>query len=267
VNAALLRGREHPEIGALAEVACDDTGAAISRGGAPKPYPHVDPNEDAALVARGTRGLLVAVADGHWGYRAAESVLEHLLAVHAEAWTEGAGRGLEAWREAALAALLEANELVIAGHDESERSRTTLSLGLVRPADGIVMLAAMGDSHVFRVGADGIVELERPRKPTFLGQRRLRASSLARTARVEVDLIGDLLALVAVTDGLSEPAIGVDDPAGAVREATRRGGGAGSGAPAAAAARGIVEASLAAHRAHRAGDNVAAAVAWLGPKA
>jgi hypothetical protein len=72
VRFALQRGREHTELGAIDIVAEEGAAIAISIGGAKKRYAHVDPNEDAALLARArigtaplkeTRALLV-VTDG-----------------------------------------------------------------------------------------------------------------------------------------------------------------------------------------------------------
>src|SRR5690606_34404772 len=84
-SGVLLRGREATALGAVAEAGADEVGAAITRGGAPKPYDHVDPNEDAALAMGGRRGVLVAVADGHWGHVGAERALEALREI-AEDW-------------------------------------------------------------------------------------------------------------------------------------------------------------------------------------
>jgi (2Fe-2S) ferredoxin/serine/threonine protein phosphatase PrpC len=264
MKAALLRGRQHQELGEVVEVTCEEVAASLSCGGAPKPYSHVDPNEDAALCAVGTRGALVAVADGHWGHRAAERVLDHLLAAHGDDWTGGGVRGPEAWYQAVLAALVDLNELVLALHDEAERSRTTLALALARPAENLLVTAAAGDSLLFVVRADGATELPRPRQPLFLGQQSVRPSVLERHVAIATQTLGDPLALVAATDGLCEDGIGVADPRETVAGAVARGRAYAAGTRAGAVARALVEAALDAHRAHGAGDNVTAAVAWLG---
>lgn len=77
LRALELRGRDYPELGPIAGAALAEGGAvAISRGALPKPYPHVDPNEDGALVCRGESGLLLCVVDGYDGVRASEAALD-----------------------------------------------------------------------------------------------------------------------------------------------------------------------------------------------
>ena len=265
MKAALLRGRDHTAMGDVAVAADGPVAVALSRGGAPKPYPHTDPNEDAALCARGAHGLLVAVADGHWGHRASELALERLLADAAERWTDGEPRRAAGWREEALSALVAANRAVLSARTPEQRSRTTLALALARPQENLLVSASMGDSRLFRVGDEGVVELAAMRggRAFFLGER-LSPAALAREARVEVVSLDPCLALVAATDGLSEESIGVADPAATVRDAVALGR-ARPGAHAARAARALVEAALAAQRKNQAGDNVAAAVAWIRP--
>jgi hypothetical protein len=262
VNAVLLRGQAHLALGAIGEGGEDDVAAAITRGGAPKPYEHTDPNEDAALAVRGPQGALVAVADGHYGYRGAECALESLLAVAGE-WVEGPGRSADGWYQAALAALVDANGAVLAEQGGSARARSTLSFALARPQDDLLVHAALGDSHLFVVDAIVAAEIPRPRKALFLGAGPLRASAAEKLARIGVQALDRPLAIVAATDGLSEHAIGVDDPAGAVHAAVAEALLEAPGRRALAAARAIVVAALAAHRANGAGDNTASAVAWL----
>jgi hypothetical protein len=262
VNPVLLRGRDHTALGTVGEAGGDDVAAAITRGGAPKPYPYTEPNEDAALAVRGARGVLVAVADGHWGTRGAESALESLLA-SAREWLEGPGRSRDGWYQAALAALLDANGAVLAEQRGEARARTTLSFALARPAEDLLVHAALGDSHLFVVDAIVAAEIPRPRRPLFLGTGPLQASQAEKHAQIGVEPLDRPLAIVAATDGLSERAIGVRDPAGAVHAAVAAAQGHPLGQRAAVAARAIVDAALAAHRAQAAGDNTAAAVAWL----
>ena len=71
MRAVFLAGRDQIEVGAVGAQALGPIAAAISRGGAEKRYEYTDPNEDVALAASGRHGVLVAVADGHWGSRAA----------------------------------------------------------------------------------------------------------------------------------------------------------------------------------------------------
>ena len=263
MTSILLRGRESVEIGAVAASGEGAIAAALSRGGAPKRYAYVDPNEDAALAARGGRGVLVAVADGHWGLRAAERALETLLAEAAE-WLDGAAREPDAWYQAILAALVAINNDVIATRQGNERSRTTLSFALARPAENLLVHASLGDSHLFVV--DRIVASEIPcsRKPTFLGARALRASEAEKVGRIGVQPLDAPLAIVAATDGLSEAGIGVADPAGAAYAAVAAASDEAPDGRALAAARALVRTALAAHRENDAGDNVAVSAAWVG---
>jgi hypothetical protein len=262
VRSVLLRGQEHLALGAVGEAAADEVAVAITRGGAPKPYDHTDPNEDAALAMRGPHGALVAVADGHYGHRGAECALESIQATARE-WLECRPRSADAWYQLALAALVEANAAVLSEQGDGGRARTTLSFALVRPADDLLVHAALGDSHLFVVDAIVAAEIPRPRKTLFLGAGDLAPSAAERHGRIGVQTLDLPRAIVAATDGLSERAIGVADPAGAVHAAVTAAAAEPAGVRAAAAARGIVDAALAAHRANGAGDNVAAAVAWL----
>jgi serine/threonine protein phosphatase PrpC len=71
-----LLGRDFPDLGPLGVVGYPDRGAiALSRGALGKPYPHLDPNEDGALLVRSSDAALLVVADGHNGARACEAAL------------------------------------------------------------------------------------------------------------------------------------------------------------------------------------------------
>ena len=264
MKAVLLVGREHGEIGAVAERSLGRVSVAISRGGAEKRYEYTDPNEDVALAAEGSRGTLVAVADGHWGHRAAEVALVHLRDEHFEAWLDGAERSSENWYQDVLHALVAANDAILAAHTERENPRTTLALAFARPAEGLLITASAGDSHLFVAGETQVVEhLPRQRKQSFLGNASRKPSQLARELRIEVHPLGDARVLLAVTDGISEHGIGVADPREAVRSAVANADAADAGARGSVAARALVDAALAAHVTNDAGDNVAAAVAWI----
>ena len=264
MKSVLLVGREHGEIGAVAEQALSRVAIAISRGGAEKRYDYTDPNEDVALAAEGSRGMLVAVADGHWGHRAAEVALMHLRDEHFEAWLDGAERSSENWYQDVLHALVAANEAILAAHTERENPRTTLALAFARPAEGLLIIASAGDSHLFVAGETQVVEhLPRQRKQSFLGNASRKPSQLARELRIEVHPLGDARVLLAVTDGISEHGIGVADPRETVRTAVANADAAAPSARVPVAARALVDAALAAHVSNDAGDNVAAAVAWI----
>jgi serine/threonine protein phosphatase PrpC len=267
VRFALQRGREHTELGAIDIVAEEGAAIAISIGGAKKRYAHVDPNEDAALLAIGTAGTFVAVADGHHGFEAAEVALEYLASHPAPHWTEPGTVRADTWRRQVGAVLEDANRAIRAERPGSaEGSCTTLAFALVLPAEGALLYATIGDSHLYRVASDGTArDLAMPRdeKPCFLGQAEADAASLLARARIGTAPLKGTRALLVVTDGLTERGIGVDDPEGAVREAVA----AAECAPAArrplVAARGLLERAVASHRRRNAGDNTACAVVWL----
>lgn len=265
MRTALLLGRDHRELGAVAERADAEIAVALSRGGAAKPYAHAEPNEDVALAARGERGFLVAVADGHWGHRAAEDAISQLRNTALADWLDGAERSGDRWYQDCLHALVAANDAIVDGHTAESKSRTTLALALVRPAERLLLAASVGDSHLFVADPEGGATALLPgRKFVFLGHERWSPSQLERGARIEIRPLDAVAAVLAVTDGLSEEGIGVEDPLAAVRLALARARRADAPERARATARSIVDTALAAHRENDAGDNVCAAVAWIG---
>lgn len=265
---ALLRGRDHLELGAVDAVGEGCAALAITLGGAPKRYAHVDPNEDAALLALGPAGVLAAVADGHHGFEAAEVALEYLASHPAPHWVEPGSVREATWRRQAAAVLEDANRAIRAERAELEAgARTTLTFALVLPEQGAILHASVGDSHLYRVGVDGsVVDLAAPgdRKPCFLGQGEATAEGLAAQSAIGAAPLAGARAVVLATDGLTQRGIGVEDPAQAVREAIASAAAAPPPLRPLAAARALVERACAAHRAGRSGDNAACAVVWLG---
>jgi serine/threonine protein phosphatase PrpC len=268
VQVALLRGREHPELGAVHAIAEGGLAIALSRGGAPKRYPHADPNEDAAGFAYGGAGACLAVADGHGGAEAAELAVLNVLTEPAEQWTDAPGPLDEAsWRRQALAVLCDANQTVRRerGSRHGRGARTTLALAVALPERGLLLCAAVGDSHLFVAGAAGVREIAPAgAKVGFLGDAHERPDELPRITRLAADKLVGVRAVVLVTDGLSERGIGVVSPSAAVAEAVRLAETTRSAAPALVLARGLAETALEAHRRNRSGDNVAVAALWLG---
>jgi len=271
MRSALLRGHEHPEIGSLEVIGEGPAAIAISRGGAAKTYAHADPNEDAALFVVGRAGMLVAVADGHWGARGSEQVLEHLLAQIAYGWTNDAtaARSADSWLDAAFDVMCAANDALL---DDAERrsfqpAPTTLSLALARPGDGLLLHASVGDSHVFRVRRAAVDDLGWAslgrRRCHFLGDSRAEPAQHRERCAVGCEPLGDTRALVLVTDGLSERGIGVAAIAATVADAVAASDQRDVELRPHSTCRSVVEAALAAQRKNRAGDNVACAVLWL----
>jgi hypothetical protein len=266
MQSAVLRGREHLTLAAIATVAEGPAAIALSIGGAHKVYAHTDPNEDGALFAIGEAGTLLAVADGHGGADASEIALRQLAARHAPALTAAGPEMAPRWPELAREILLDINDAILRCADRrtSGTARTTLALALARPAEGLLAYAAMGDSLIFRIEDEGALELAPPPGRTaFLGFDDETAASLAEKSVVGTTPLAGARAVALVTDGLSERGIGVDDPAGAVAAAVGEALRLVPELRARGAARGIAERALAAHARHRSGDNVGCAVLVL----
>jgi len=270
VNSAWLRGRDAHEIGAILERRTDHGAVALSLGGAKKVYAHTDPNEDAALVVAGSGGMLVAVADGHGGVDAAEIALEHLYTAVAPRWVAAETRLRGGWESIALDAMAATNAAIAAraANGARRRSRTTLACAVVRPGEEWLFHVAIGDSHVYQVTRDGAYDLSCERSESeafFLGVGPETLESLRAKCTLGAEPLAGTRAVAAVTDGLSERHVGVEDPDAAVLEAWRDAALVPPGERAEHFARGILERALEAHRRQPSGDNVAAAVAWLAP--
>jgi serine/threonine protein phosphatase PrpC len=266
VRSALLRGREHDALGVFGAVAEQRVAIAISRGGYAKQYAYVDPNEDAAAFAFGERATLLAVADGHSGFEAAEVALEFLLEHPAPHWTDETGPppSADAWRRHALAAFSDAAVQIGGERRENSRSRTTLTLALAVPRLGQCYYAAIGDSHLFAAYAGETREVAPAEKAgAFLGDPAV-TEKLAEYARLGAFPLAGVRALVLASDGLSEEGIGVADPAAAVHSARLAAASERPALRALALARTICEAACASHRSQHSGDNIACAVLELG---
>ena len=266
----LLRGREHLELATIEVQAEADAAIALSVGGAPKVYAHTDPNEDGALLETRDGGYLLAVADGHGGFEAAEIALETVREWGAELPAQLGDEN--AWRAQALRVFIAANERIRARAARGGRrlSRTTLALALVDSGTGTVRWASMGDSHVFHA-ANGVLDLahahghDHPSEggTFFLGVEAETDVSLALKCRIGTEDMPGTQAVILATDGLSERGVGVDEPEDAVAEAVLAAAELPESERAAALARSVVEAALEAHKKRRSGDNVATAVAWI----
>jgi Protein phosphatase 2C len=267
MRTAVLRGRDHLLVGAVAAIAEGRAAIALSRGGARKQYAHKQPNEDAVAFAESEGAVLLAVADGHMGAEGAEVVIERLLAEHAPRWIGAGGAGLRArWVEESLDLLLDLNTRILAlvASGASEGARTTLALAVASPGQDALAWLSMGDSHLFRVTAAEAHELGRADGPVaFLGWAAEDRASLPGKYRAGIEPLAGTRALVLASDGLSERGIGVDDPPRAAAEAVGAAACARPELRALEAARGLAERALEAQRSQGAGDNVATAVAWI----
>jgi serine/threonine protein phosphatase PrpC len=273
MQTAFLRGRHHQRLGHLELTGVDRAAVALSRGGAAKTYSHTDPNEDCVAFALGEGGHLIVAADGHHGELGSEAAVEALLSQFAETWTaaQPPASNEPAWLEASLEALLACNQAIleVAGRTELPPAPTTFVVALVRPEDDLLLHLSVGDSHVFAVKHDHAVELG-GRDPDwkftpFLGYEQIRADLLEQYAKIGVQRVSDLQAVVLATDGLSEPGIGLANPSHVVSQAVRR---AAEDAPfdrrAVDICREVVETALSAHATQKAGDNMGCSVLWTG---
>lgn len=269
ISTARLCGADHRELDEIASVAEGRAAVAISRGGAPKRYPHRDPNEDAVGFALSDWGAVAVVADAHAGGVAAEVCVARVLESHAPRWLAAAPIALDArFASEALEVALDANAAILRSTTGSDAgaSRTTLAVALLRPRDDWVAVLSIGDSHVFRVDRQGAQEVapEKGDHTSFLGDATHTAERLAASVRAQVVPLEDARAIVLATDGLSERGIGVLDPGATVAAVVHRASEAQRGLRALEAARGVVECALASHRENRSGDNIAAAALWIG---
>ena len=140
-RALALLGSDYPDLGPLAITSFPDGGAiALSRGAHPKPYPHVDPNEDAVLLLRTDEGALLAVADGHDGVASAELAIRSVCE-HAAELIPARGQAFETRTRVMIEDLVQ--RLGGAG-----RSRASLVLTTVQGED--CHFALLGDCSVWR---------------------------------------------------------------------------------------------------------------------
>jgi serine/threonine protein phosphatase PrpC len=139
-----LLGCDYPDLGPLAITGLPDGGAiALSRGAHPKPYRHVDPNEDAALLVRTDEGALLAVADGHNGRMSAELAIR-CVCEHAAELIPARGQAFAAHTRGLIAGLMRRMGRV-------GRSRTCLALTAIQGED--CHFAIFGDCSVWRANA------------------------------------------------------------------------------------------------------------------
>lgn len=272
IRQAFLRGREHQTVGRVELIGEESIAVALSRGGAKKTYSYTDPNEDCVGFAEGEGGFLIVAADGHHGDHGSEAAVQCILETFAPAWTgaSAVAQDDDAWIDQGYQALLMANHAIleVAGNMHVPPAPTTFVLALARPAEDRLLALSVGDSHVFAVDDAEAIDLG-GRDPdstftAFLGYEQATKALLEQYAAVTTGSLDGLRALVLATDGLSEPGIGVPDPAAGVRSVVAQ---TELEAPQDRAAvdtcRGVLELALNAHARQKAGDNMGVAVIWL----
>lgn len=267
-DVALLRGSDSHVIGGVDAIAEGPVAIAISQGGAPKRYEHTDPNEDVAAFASGEFGHLLVVADGHSGADAAEIAVTEMLRQVADRLAGSQAAIVAGWNARAGAILADAQRAILAGVARGARdtARTTLSFALVCPDAASLCYAAIGDSHIFRIGPLEAVDIGVAPDPhaDFLGRPENPPESVCELAVIDVESLKGTRAVVLATDGLSERQIGVDLPEATVLECIDEQERQAGALRPLETARWIAEAALAAQRGHRAGDNIATAIWWPG---
>jgi len=264
-----LLGRDSDVIGFVSAIASGRASIALSKGGARKTYPHTDPNEDAAAFVIGTGGVLVAVADGHSGKDAAHIAIDTLMNGAAGRWTASDHGDFEqSWAQQARDEIGRIQDAILASVVSGARdsARTTLALAVVRPSDGCVAYAAVGDSHIFQVNDVEALDIGyyAARSNSFLGRPADTREMLTEKCRIGTEPLGQTLAIALATDGLSERGIGVDLPESTVLACVTNARRCSSELRPLEAARSIAEAANEAHVTHKSGDNIATAVAWIG---
>ena len=267
---AILRGSESQIIGGVSVVSEASAAISLSQGGFKKRYSHTDPNEDAAAFALGEAGVLLAVADGHNGCNAAETAIDELMLRAGAILTCDRNTSDEWWKKTFMETIGAIQTTLVSRVAQGVRghSRTTLALALVLPGEDLLAFASVGDSHIFRVCPNEVVDLGTHSEGMrcFLGNPADDLGSLAKNSVVGVESLANTKAIILATDGISEPGIGVDVPEFTLSECAA---GADRTAPdlrPLRLARDVAEAALAAHQRHRAGDNIAAAVTCLSPR-
>lgn len=194
-----LWGGDHPTLDELAVDALGErAGVALTRGRFPKPYPHLDPNEDAVLAAAGERGWLLAVADGHSGFDAARAALEAVAAqapalLDGDGDRDGDGDPTAALQDICEAAIAAVTRTVASAEQSRQASRTALTVALATSRH--LHVATFGDTVCVRLRGRRAKTVGAP--TAFLGPD----SDVAGVQRLRLRP-GDAVAVA--SDGLSD---------------------------------------------------------------
>ena len=266
MSLGVLLGRDHVELGRIAAIAEGSVAIALSRGGAAKSYHYREPNEDAVGFRRGPGGCVLVATDGHGGTDAAELAVERVLESLGRDWIGSSAPGKD-WDAVARALVGEIHAGVLASvaAGGNAEARSTLAFCVIRPDEGQISWASIGDSHIFRAALHEVIELtaDDAEATFYLGSPHHLENAIRAHVRSGQDSLADTRAMILSTDGLSERGIGVDLPEAAVLEAVDRALRLDADLAPLETARHLVELALEAHRRHKAGDNIATAVHWI----
>ena len=269
-RSAHLFGREHQTLGALAAIGEGPVAITLSRGGFAKQYEHTEANEDATCFAYGPGGAFLAVADGHHGASGAQTAIQFLASDWAPRWlARSEPQTSDEWIKESRQALAETNQAVLAEAAQRDYppAPTTLAFAVLSEADKKITWAGIGDSHIFASSTeetqDCLGKALSGKRRRFLGYEKLTLESLAEHSGSGVFPSTSLRAVVLATDGLSEPQIGVADPAGAVAESVEQCRSVPWDRRALELARQVSGVAMRAHQQQKAGDNIATAALWL----
>ncbi len=266
MSLGVLLGRDHVELGRIAAIAEASVAISLSRGGAAKTYHYREPNEDAVGFRRGAGGNVLVAADGHGGTEAAVLAVERVLETLGRDWIGSSAPG-DDWDPVArtLVGEIHADVLARVATGGNAEARSTLVFSVIRPDQGQIYWASIGDSHVFRAALSEVIELSGDDEQTtfYLGSPHHPEDTIRAHVRSGQESLADTRAMILSTDGLSERGIGVDLPEAAVMEAVGRAARLDADLSSLETARHLVEIALEAHRLHKAGDNMATAVHWF----
>ena len=269
-RSALLFGREHQTLGALAAIGEGAVAITLSRGGFAKQYEHTESNEDASCFAYGPRGAFVAVADGHHGASGAQTAIQFLANEWAPRWlVRSESQNPDQWIKESRQALADVNQAVLAEAAQRDYppAPTTLAFAVFSEASNQIAWAGIGDSHIFASSTeetqDWLGKALSEKRRRFLGYEKLTLESLAEHSGSGICPSTSLRAIVLATDGLSEPQIGVADPAAAITESVEQSRSVPWDRRALELARQVSGVAMRAHQQQKAGDNIATAALWL----
>lgn len=176
-----------------------DVAIGLARGWRPKPYPYVDPNEDAVGCAVSDRSRLLVVADGHNGREASHAAVRAVMDLLGEQPRPADLRDDEMF---AAVQLIEDRIAVATAHDDDRVrwSRTTLVVALRTTTH--LQWFAVGDSALLVCGPDATRQLP-ARARWFLGGGAGRHGLRRSLARGRIDLAPDAW-VVLTTDGYTD---------------------------------------------------------------